>query len=108
MYESLTPYAFQTFYPEEPYHAGSSGWSRANVPGWGQNSLLQGPARLATGAVEVGRSYGPVYVGTGEDASGPSKWIVPTLFLTGLGAFLYLAYKDVSSPLPTDRGRSWP
>lgn len=42
------PY-YQTYYPDTPYHAGSSGWKTAPVPGWGENSRLAGPRRLALG-----------------------------------------------------------
>ena len=55
----------------------SPGWSIAPVPGWGENPNLTGPFyKAANGlgapAISMGRSYGPVYVGTGEDAPKPT------------------------------------
>jgi hypothetical protein len=47
-YANLTPEFYRTFQPDSWQHAGSSGWTQANVPGWGENPNLQMFARRGT------------------------------------------------------------
>jgi hypothetical protein len=46
-YTNLTPEFYKTYQHESWQHPGSSEWSAANMPGWGNNPLLQGPPRVA-------------------------------------------------------------
>ncbi len=40
-YLDLSPDFYQTYQHENWQHPGSSGWSKANMPGWGNNPNLQ-------------------------------------------------------------------
>lgn len=44
-YADLSTDFYKTFRPDNWQHAGSSGWSSANMPGWGNNPNLQMFAR---------------------------------------------------------------
>lgn len=53
-YLDLTPEFYQTFQHESWQHPGSSGWTKAPVPGWGNNPNLQMFARRGVGSVDFG------------------------------------------------------
>lgn len=46
-YSDLSTDFYQTYQHENWQHPGSEGWSSANVPGWGNNPMLQMFPRLA-------------------------------------------------------------
>ena len=50
-YSDLSPDFYKTFQHDNWQHPGSSGWSTANVPGWGNNPNLQMFSRRGVGAV---------------------------------------------------------
>ncbi len=100
----MAPASYQTFYPDNVQtEAGSDGWSQAPVPGWGQNLNWVGRRRIAVnglggptaisglGAIEMGRSYGPVYVGTGADAE-PDPTRNMKIALGLVAAYFVVAY----------------
>ncbi len=45
-YVAINSSYYQMNNPESAWHAGSSGWSMAPVPGWGVNPAQVGPKRL--------------------------------------------------------------
>jgi hypothetical protein len=95
--------SYETYYPETPFHAGSSQWSQSPMPNWGENTILSGPRRLAIrglGAINFGKSYGPQYVGVngfGADTptvapsptTGPSKTMQVGLTLAAVGGVFW-------------------
>lgn len=46
-YVSTSPGYYQMLQPNSVWHPGGPGWSKAPVPGWGENPNLVGPPRLA-------------------------------------------------------------
>jgi hypothetical protein len=46
VYQPITPEFYRILQPNDLTHAGSTGWSRAPVPGWGANPLRMGPPML--------------------------------------------------------------
>jgi hypothetical protein len=57
-YAQVTPEYYRMLQPDSAWHAGSPGWSRAPVPGWGMNPNRVGPPRLAVNGVTMGRRRG--------------------------------------------------
>jgi len=55
-YLDLTPDFYKTFQHDNWQHPGSSEWSSANVPGWGENPNLQMFARRGVGEDTAGNS----------------------------------------------------
>lgn len=83
-YLDLTPEYYQTFQHESWQHPGGSGWTSANVPGWGENPNLQ-----------MFR-----YRGVGEDA--PAAQMKTALWRSALtlaigGALVFWLYRKVSA-----------
>lgn len=58
-YSEIKPEYYRMFQPDSPWHAGSSGWKDAPVPGWGRNPNLVGPPRLAVNG--LGAYFAPEY-----------------------------------------------
>ena len=60
-YDMLKTDFYKTYQHENWQHPGSTGWSAAPVPGWGNNPKLQMAARRAMGAYTTGTKFGPRY-----------------------------------------------
>lgn len=50
-YSELSTDFYKTFQPDNWQHNGSSEWSAANMPGWGNNPMLQMFPRVGTDGV---------------------------------------------------------
>jgi len=50
-YNEITPSYYQLLQPGDPWHAGSTGWTRSPSPSWGNNPRLAGPRRQGVGGL---------------------------------------------------------
>jgi len=81
-YSDLSPDFYQTFRHDNWQHPGSSGWSSANMPGWGNNPNLQMFSRRAVG----------------DAADGVASASLGVLLFLGVGGFLVLSALSESRP----------
>lgn len=82
-YSDLSTDFYKTFQHENWQHPGSSGWSSANVPGWGNNPMLQMGPRRAVGELPKTAGLG-LFLAIG---------LVGYLALSGMSEPKYRAYK---------------
>lgn len=85
-YVSVTPDYYKMLQPDGPWGAGSPGWSRAPVPGWGQNPNRVGPPRQAVNG--LGCSKCPPAIGAEEGGKLGTLAFVTILGLSVVGFVL--------------------
>lgn len=79
-YQDLSTDFYKTFQHDNWQHPGSTGWSSANVPGWGNNPNLQMFPRRAVGA----------------DGGAAGVGGLALLLLGMLGVFAYVTMSEAS------------
>jgi hypothetical protein len=108
-YAAIQPPVYAVYQPDQPWHPGSSGWSRPYIPGWAQNPNLLDRHRYAIQGLGCGSGGCGCGCGTGQNNNGnseatPAEPEKPTLDwpiyvgFAGLGMLLLLSMHMASKP----------
>lgn len=87
-YDNVKPAFYEMFQPGMPWHAGSTGWTKAPYPGWGNNPNRVGPAYLAVNGLGAYYAEKPNLAihGLGQKAAPDMRGVVIAM-LAIAGAF---------------------